>query len=383
MEAENSPKRNLEICVVSPKVTAYLIKNSTASAGGAQRQQSMVYSEMSDRGYDISAIVDNYNGKDTNVVDGIKLVEGVSGSISGIPSIIKSLYGLFSAMVNLSSDVYVVRGAPRLAAATFLICKTLRARFVFRVANDSDVDFSYLKNRYPAFFLPFYSLAVSGADAVITQTECQSFLLMENFGVEAFQIPNGYDLPDAGELHPPEDRGHVLWVGSSDPKKKNPNLFIELAKRLPDINFTMISQPIEGKENVHDKLRQKAYMVENLEFKGEVDPDKVHGYYRTAKLLVNTSEYEGFPNTFLEAWRYETPVVSLYFDLDGLLENEIGGMRAGSMENLTSIVEKLALNEFCRTNLGKEGRSYMKENYSLPEVVDLYEEVFDNVYLLV
>jgi len=110
-----------------------------------------------------------------------------------------------------------------------------------------------------------------------------------------------------------------------------------------------------------------------------VAPQHVHEYYRTALLLVNTSSYEGFPNTFLEAWRYETPIASLHFDLDGLLNRGCGGIWAGSMENLVPGVKRLARDGARRAKLGAEGRTYTKKNYSLSRVVALYEEAFREV----
>jgi glycosyltransferase involved in cell wall biosynthesis len=221
-----------------------------------------------------------------------------------------------------------------------------------------------------------YQMAVGSADAIMVQTERQCSLLMKHFGVGALLIPNGYDLPARSEIYAPRDRSHILWVGSSDPEKKNPEMFVELARRLPDLNFTMISQPIAGKEEFHSELRQKATSVTNVDFLGPVAPNEIHDYYQTAILLVNTSDYEGFPNTFLEAWRYETPVVSLYFDLDGLLKKECGGIRAGRMENLVMVVCELTSDISRRAELGASGRKYMKENFSLTRVVDLYEEAF-------
>ncbi len=362
------------ICFVSPRLYLYLGDNEPA--GGAQRQQSMISDELANRGYCISALVADYGQKTREEYNGVELIKGVPEEISGISSIVRALYDLAGAMTSVDPDAYLVRGAPRLAMATFLISKFLRKRFVFRVANDSDVDPSYLQDRYSVLFLFLYKFVVKSSDTVIAQTEHQSSLLEKHFAVDASIVPNGYDLPAGSDTYSSERREHILWVGSSDPEKKNPDLFVELAKFLPDLDFTMISQPIAGKEEAHNELRQKASAVENVSFEGNVAPDKVHEYYKTATLLVNTSEYEGFPNTFLEAWRYETPVVSLYFDLDGLLEEKCGGILAGDTENLVTAVNELSSDTSLRVELGSAGRKYMKNNFSLTKVVDLYEEAF-------
>lgn len=365
------------ICFISPRLFLYLSPGSGKPAGGAQRQQSMISSALAYRGYDVSAIVADYGQPARVIYSGVELIKGVPEAVSGIPSVLRALYGLARAMVKSSADAFLVRGAPRLATAACLIAKALGKQFIFRVANDSDVDPSYLRSRYPRPFVNLYGLVVRYADAVIAQTERQQQLLIEHFNTEVSLVPNGYDLPSERMVLSHKKRNHVLWVGSSDPEKKNPHLFLQLAERLPDLTFTMISKPIAGKEDFHYELQQEAAAVFNLRFVGPVAPNEIHDYYKTAMTLVNTSDYEGFPNTFLEAWRYETPIASLYFDLDGLLESECGGVKAGSMKKLVVAVDRLSADSQYRAALGKEGREYMKEHFSLDTVVDLYEKAFE------
>jgi len=367
----------MKVCFVSPRLYLYLSSNSERPAGGAQRQQSMISTALANRGYEVWAIVADYGQRVRERHEGVDLVKGVPERISGPQSVVSSLYGLTRAMYIASPDIYLVRGAPRLATATYSLSRLFRKRFVFRVANDADVDPSYLKSRYPQLLIHLYRIAISHAEAVIAQTQRQRQLLREHFNVEASLVPNGYDLPPPSKILSHEKREHVLWVGSSDPERKNPRLFVQLASQLPDLEFTMISQPIAGDEDFHNDLREAAESVENINFTGPVAPDAIHDYYRTAMLLVNTSDYEGFPNTFLEAWRFETPTLSLYFDLDELLENEVGGIRASSIENLAAITEELASNDSRRAELGADGRSYMKENYSLSKVVNRYQKAFE------
>jgi len=366
----------MKVSFVSPRLYRYISPNSQKPAGGAQRQQSMISTQLASRGYDVSAIVADYGHSDCGRHGGVKLIKGVPETLSGMSSVLKAVYSLARSMHTVDADVYLVRGAPRLATTAFLISKVLQKRFTFRVANDADVDPSYLKDRYNQFFSYLYRVSISNADIVIAQTRKQRQLLRNNFGVEAKIVPNGYDLPPSSELLPHRERGYVLWVGSSDPDKKNPYLFLRLAKQVPGVSFKMISQPIPGNENFHEEIKKETTSVSNLDFIGTVAPDEVHSYYREAMLLVNTSNYEGFPNTFLEAWRYETPIVSLYFDLDGLLGKNRCGIRAGTMEALIKVVKIIISDPSTRSKLGKNGRTYMKKSFSLDMVVDSYEKAF-------
>lgn len=366
--------RYMKISFVSPRLYRYISSDSQKPAGGAQRQQSMISTQLASRDYDVSAIVADYGHSSRDRHGGVKLIKGVPETLSGISSVFEAVYGLARSMYTVDADVYLVRGSPRLATTTSLISKVLQKRFIFRIANDTDVDLSYLKARYNWLFNYLYCVSISHADIVIAQTRKQRQLLRNNFGVEAKVVPNGYDLPPSSELLPHRERSYVLWVGSSDPDKKNPYLFLRLAKRVPEVSFKMISQPIPGNEDLHEEIKKETSSISNLDFIGTVAPNDVHSYYREAMLLVNTSNYEGFPNTFLEAWRYETPIVSLYFDLDGLLGKKLCGIRAGTMEALIKVVRKTIGDPSTRSKLGKNGRTYMEKNFSLDMVVDLYEE---------
>ena len=46
---------------------------------------------------------------------------------------------------------------------------------------------------------------------------------------------------------------------------------------------------------------------------------EVNALLEHTDLLVNTSDYEGFSNTFIQAWMRRVPVVSLRVDPDRLL----------------------------------------------------------------
>ena len=54
-----------------------------------------------------------------------------------------------------------------------------------------------------------------------------------------------------------------------------------------------------------------------------------------AKILINTSLFEGFPNTFLEAGLQKTPIISLHSNPDNILNKlQAGYCVNGSFKNL-------------------------------------------------
>ncbi len=249
---------------------------------------------------------------------------------------------------------------------------------MFRLANDSDIDPEYLQSNYSEPVRRLYRRAIRGAAAVMTQTEQQQEALNQEFGVDSRVVTNAYDLPSKDEIIPHRNRTRVLWVGSSDPDQKKPQRFLDLASDVPDELFAMVSKEMPNDDGYHNQLRQNANDIDNLDFIGEVPPDEVHQYYKNAKILVNTSDYEGFPNTFLEAWRYETPIVSLFFDLDGLLSSNEVGVFSGDMCQLARDVQRLGGEDGLRSRMGATGRELVNERYSISSVAKEYESVFES-----
>ena len=368
----------MEVCLVSPWLYLYFTPQSDDIAGGAQRQQYLISQELVARGHNVSAIVGDFGQNQVEHRDGVELIKGAPRDVNGPISTIKHVYSLWKSMKYAGADIYLVRGTPRLTIVTHLLTRTLGARFVFRLANDSDVDHGYLRSRYPNPVVKLYNTTIDRADCVVTQTTSQQSKLKSR-GIEAMQVPNGYDMPPDSDIVDHQRRTDIVWVGSSDPDQKCPGRFIGLAKRLPNLKFTMISKPLSDQKSAHEQLRTTARSVDNLDFLGAVSPDDVHKYYQRAAMLINTSDYEGFPNTYLEAWRYATPVISLTFDVDKLLSRGIGGVRVGSMDSLVETVDRLYRTPAVRSRLGSSGRSQLEHKYSLERVTDEYENIFTSI----
>jgi len=93
-------------------------------------------------------------------------------------------------------------------------------------------------------------------------------------------------------------------------------------------------------------------------------------------VFVSTSFEEGFPNTFIEAWINEVPVVSLYVDPDDIIKNNALGFHSGSFEKLVKDIKYLIENpQECR-RMGKRARRYVKEYHNIEKNILEYEKIF-------
>ncbi|MBC8453669.1 glycosyltransferase family 4 protein, partial [PVC group bacterium] len=121
-----------------------------------------------------------------------------------------------------------------------------------------------------------------------------------------------------------------------------------------------------GDKRYHAILKEKAEELSNLSYCGHLSLAKVNDLLSNASIFINTSlPREGFPNTFIQSWMRETPVVSLEFDPDGLIEKNGLGFLSGSASQLKRDVESLLENEENRGAMGRRAREYAINHFDI------------------
>lgn len=224
-------------------------------------------------------------------------------------------------------DVYVTRGASSVNGLTWFASRWAGGRHLHMFAHDdecngrADVTLSR-----PARWL--HHLGVKRADALTCQSVKQQEAVRRVFGREARLVASL--LGRSPSSAPSAANGGALWVGR-DIEWKRPELFLDLARRLPEETFTMVCQPQAGRDL--ERLRRLA--PGNVTFFPGLPFDETARLFGRHRVLVCTSSAEGFPNTMLQAACAGAPVVSLCVDPDGVLARFGAGIACGdSMDEL-------------------------------------------------
>jgi glycosyltransferase involved in cell wall biosynthesis len=234
------------------------------------------------------------------------------------------------------AQVYLERGAGFATFLTWLYARLHRRRFVYHWASDADLKGLFMKE-FPGI-RPFYRLARRHADAQVCQTEAQLAMLSPRERRRATIIPNSLDTRIAWR---PADGPEVLWVGTIKGETKRPDLFLDLAAALPHRRFRMVGE-VRGGAGFQEAFKARAATLPNVTVTGFVPRAQLPGQYRHGRVLVNVSDHEGFPNTFLEACACGVPVVSLNVDPNGILARQgVGTFLAGDKAGLAPAVERL------------------------------------------
>jgi len=94
----------------------------------------------------------------------------------------------------------------------------------------------------------------------------------------------------------------------------------------PGLRFEAIGRANSPDDGVAQRTVERARRMPNVALFDPMPYAQLDAHYRRALVLMCTSKWEGFPNTFLEAWSRGIPTVSTV-DPDGIIEarNPTGG----------------------------------------------------------
>jgi len=363
------------ICFVSLQAYPLLGNSDCKTVGGAELQQVLLAKELASRGFEISFVVGDYGQKKLEEVNGIIIIKSSQSFISHRNRVLRSVPDALSlqrAMNIANADIYYQRTAHFYTGQVAFFCKIKRKKFIFSIGHDSNCDINLLNKLNKAIKF-MYVYGIKNADCIVAQSKEQQSLMKENFGKDSVLIKTGHFLPE----HRPDKNTPptILWVGALSKGKKQPELFLKLAKSIPDAKFQMICAPSIDKR-YYQQINELADRIPNLDIVGFVPYPEVNQYFERASIFVNTSSVEGFPNTFIQAWARYTPVVSLNVDPDEIICKYKLGLHSRTFKQMVEDVKLLLEDEELREEMGVNGRKYVEREHDLKKIVEKYIKLF-------
>jgi glycosyltransferase involved in cell wall biosynthesis len=175
---------------------------------------------------------------------------------------------------------------------------------------------------------------------------------------------------------------YVAWVATMR-QHKRPDLLVEIATSTPTIHFVVCGEPTNYQTPPGYGLRvvEQLAQLPNVEYRGRVSPDEAMDVIANAGLLLCTSDEEGFPNTFTQAWASGTPVVTLRVDPDNIIERMGFGAVSGSVGRAVSDIESLIRSPERRQEIAGRTRRYILENHNEATVVEIFNDTLGNYHL--
>ncbi len=355
--------------MVSMNLAPYVRGDSSRTYGGAEVQGAFLAGALRRAGHDVRIIVSDL-GDEPFPFDAIEAFDSSAG-IRGLRFVHPRITGIWRALARADADVYYQRNAGMVTAVVAAFCRMHGRTFVYGAG--SDVDFSLRRNAAggPRDRVLF-SLGVRASHGVVVQNRAQERAARRAVpGWRVCRIPNGVE----PEPEPREPGGrYVAWVGALW-RIKRPDRVLDLARRLPDVPFVVVGGKMAGEPDVADAIARRAHGLGNVRLTGRIPHARVREVLREAAVLVNTSEVEGFPNAYLEAWACGVPVVTLN-DVDGIVADAGVGVVCASLDEQAAAVRDLVQDAAKRREMGRRARRLVDERFAPEPIARRYTAFF-------
>ncbi len=332
--------------------------------GGAERYEWLLARGLASKGWLVTVGVRRgLEYQERKTINGVDFVGIGNGNIFRV-------WYLF--LKSEKPDWWFWTGADFWLAPGVYLAKLLGIRTIFSVMHDRDVCPRKALYRRPKMW-PIYALGLAGVDRIFVQHQGQFNQLSSLWQTKTTFLPGivGQGIP----CSPHSQRScYVAWVGVFRTFKRV-DLLVEIARKMPNVHFvvcggttTFMSPPGYGEGLVHTLSG-----ISNIEHLGHVPPQKTLQVIAGASLLLSTSDEEGYPSVFLEAWSAGTPVVSLYIDPDEVIQQKALGVVTGSVDGAVKEISRLLDAPEEREEIGKQAREHIRAVHSVDAAVQAFE----------
>jgi glycosyltransferase involved in cell wall biosynthesis len=364
----------MRICIVALNIVPYFRPETKDVYGGADVQAAFLARTLADAGHDVGLVVSDLpeDGLPFHAYNAFRRSDGVRGFRFFYPR----LTGIHRALARAEADIYYQRNASMVTGITAMFCKAKGKVFIYGAGSDTDFSFREVVLPGPTSLRDklLYYAGLRLAHGIVVQNETQRKRCLESVKRPAIVIPNGVSV-DAKDSN--ERREHNLWIGALR-RLKQPELFIELARRMPDERFVLIGGLSNSEKDFGRDIMQSASVLPNVEVAGHLSHERLLAYIRRSLALVNTSRFEGFPNAFLEAWSCGVPVIS-FNDVDQLITTEGLGGIARDVSDMATMITTYRNNLAGWTATGERSKKIVENRFSGSALGEKYSAFFQKI----
>lgn len=286
-------------------------------------------------------------------------------------------YGLFIDAVNLlrllkknRPDVIYQNGGCAYTGIAAFYAKRAKCRMIWHIASDNDLssnDERGISKPNKALDRKLLHWGIKHSDIIIAQSESQRNIVSKiNPKAVIHVIRNFHPLPC--EASSTQKSKKIIWVANIK-KLKQPEMYIKLAEEMLkqhlDVECLMVGAPAHYPAGYQNQIEETIKGVPNVKYLGMLPVEQVNDLIGKSKLLINTSKWEGFPNTFIQAWMRNTPVISLNCDPDNILQDYHCGIKSSTFEKMIEDTVSLLKNDGMITQMGHNAKKYAFEHHSV------------------
>ena len=263
-------------------------------------------------------------------------------------------------LLTLRPQIVISRGAGRTAYPLALLSRWFGVKYVYFGA--SDVNFEPGKELIEGggHNRKLWQKAVTNIKYIVVQNAHQQETLKKNYQKDCLTLFNIWG--EVKTIKKLDFQTDVVWVANLR-RLKRAEWMVNAAKALPQYIFTIVGGAIEQESEYYDEIEKMSSGIGNLHFIGKKSFAETNAIVSQSKLLCCTSTFEGFPNTFLQAWASGIPVVSTVDPSDIITTNNLGKI-AGNSEDFIKAVQEMLENNGSYLDMCAHIEKYFKLSHS-------------------
>jgi glycosyltransferase involved in cell wall biosynthesis len=274
---------------------------------------------------------------------------------------------LYRALREIKPD-YLYKGIPSWHSSILAsICRSLNIKFIQRVSNDFLIDDRFF-TKYSRSHRLLQNIGFKLSSCILCQNDYQLHIIKRKFPNKAvYKISNPIVLNN--QYHPTDTKynSYISWLGLFQ-HQKNLKLLYDIASRLGGHTFLIAGKEASTVDNETAEYLEKLKELPNVKFIGFLKRHEVLSFLSRSKYLLNTSRYEGFSNTFLEAMATGTPILTTeQVNPDSIISNHALGIVYKDAQHLSKQIESVSPMEASSPSvyeaLSKKVTDYVNQNH--------------------
>ena len=302
----------MKILFLSSHAHLVLDEASTLTSGGAELQVALLARELAALGHEVVVAGGDTGQADGAMMQGVRVRKAGRFHTGRLAEMLGSIPRVTRVLREEKPDWVVVMGWTAWLFVLWALRPFLGYKLDFICALDTEVNGEY--RREQPFFGALFEFALRRCDArhAITREQVEHY---RRRGMDAtlyryLIFPRRGPCPAAAAKEV-----DFLWVSRCMPIKR-PELFLDLAAALPASSFCMIC-PAQDR-GLWEKIAARAGTLPNVQFVESVPYHRGQQEYDRARVFVNTSSWEGWPNSFIQAGLGGVALLSLEVNPDDI-----------------------------------------------------------------
>ena len=305
-------------------------------------------------GWNVVSFVEN--GKKTTVKENIKFK--TKRNIARI-NLLLEWWNAFKTILIERPDYIIYRGANRELLPLAIVSKWFGVKLLFFSASDVNFEpgnelVGSERNR------KLYQRSIKYIKFFIVQNNHQHDTLLSNYHKDSFILPNIWGTTHWDKQNAPSETD-VVWIANFR-RLKRAEWVLSAAERMPAYKYVMAGAAVNDCD-YYENMKNRAAVLDNVSFLGGQSFFYTNALVANSKVLLCTSTFEGFPNTFLQAWSNALPVISTV-DPSGIIRSNNLGIVVETEEELYCAIQKVLGNNETYEELQQSVKKFFENNHS-------------------